>query len=101
MKLAVRLTVNGDAHEILVDPRTTLLDALRDALHLTGTKEGCGNGNCGAGTVRLNGRSVTARLASAAGGQGRQVVTVEGLAGAGGRLAPLQQAFLEVGGMQC
>ncbi len=101
MKLAVGLMVNGDPHEILVDPRKTLLDALRDELHLYGTKEGCGNGNCGACTVLLNGRSVNACLVFAAEAQGQQVVTVEGLAGAGGRLTPLQQAFLEEGGMQC
>ncbi len=100
MKLVVRLTVNGDPHEILVDPRKTLLDALRDELHLYGTKEGCGNGNCGACTVLLDGRSVNSCLVFAAEAHGKPVLTVEGLAAAG-RLTPLQQAFLDVGGMQC
>jgi carbon-monoxide dehydrogenase small subunit len=100
MKLAVGFTVNGDRHDILVDPRKMLLDALRDELHLYGTKEGCGNGNCGACTVLLNGRAVNSCLVFAVEAQGQQVVTVEGLATAG-QLTPLQQAFLEEGGMQC
>ena len=100
MKVPLRFTVNGDPHEILVEPRQTLLEVLRDELGLTGTKEGCGNGNCGSCTVLLDGVSVDSCLVFGVEAEGKEVQTVEGLA-KDGTLHPLQQAFIEHGGMQC
>ncbi len=100
MKVPLRFTVNGDPHEILVEPRQTLLEVLRDELELTGTKEGCGNGNCGSCTVLLDEVSVDSCLVFAVEAEGKEVQTVEGLAKEG-TLHPLQQAFIEHGAMQC
>ncbi len=98
--VAVRLTVNGTAHALALDPRTTLLDVLRDHLDLTGTKKGCDHGQCGACTVLLDGRRVNACLILAVMKDGAQVTTIEGLA-ANGALHPLQQAFIDHDAFQC
>ncbi len=92
--------VNGDPVEFLADPGMTLLDALRDELSLTGSKEGCGSGDCGACSVIVDGRLVCSCLMLAAEAEGRRVDTIEGLA-QGGRLHPLQQKFLEHAALQC
>ena len=99
-KIPVSFTVNGDPVEILVEPWQTLMDALRDELQLTGTKEGCSNGNCGACTVMLNGRAIDSCCMLAAEVEGHDVVTIEGLA-KGGELDPLQRAFIDYGALQC
>jgi carbon-monoxide dehydrogenase small subunit len=96
----VTATVNGDPVEFLCDSATNLLDALRDELGLTGAKEGCGSGDCGACTVILDGEVVCSCLVLAAEADGRRVQTVEGLA-AGGELHPLQRKFLEHAALQC
>jgi xanthine dehydrogenase YagT iron-sulfur-binding subunit len=94
------LTVNGRRRELSVDPRTTLLDLLREGLELTGTKKGCDHGQCGACTVLVNGRRINACLTLALAHDGDEVTTVEGLA-RGEALHPVQQAFLEHDGFQC
>ncbi len=99
-KIPVSFTVNGDPVEILVEPWQTLMDALRDELQLTGTKEGCSNGNCGACTVMLNGRAIDSCCMLAAEVEGQEVITIEGLA-KGGELDPLQRAFIDYGALQC
>ncbi len=98
--VSIRLTVNGREYAREVLPRQTLLGLLRDGLSLTGTKEGCGNGNCGACTVILNGAAVNSCLVLAAEADGARVMTIEGLA-EDGRLHPLQRAFVECGAVQC
>lgn len=95
----VRARINGMTRTFVAPPHRTLLAALRDDLGLTGTKEGCGNGNCGACCVLLDGRAVNACLVLAVEADGRDVVTVEGLADP--QIHPLQQAFLEHGALQC
>ena len=99
-KSHITTMVNGDAAEFLTDPAATLLDALRDQLGLTGSKEGCGSGDCGACSVIVDGRLVCACLMLAAEAQGKRIETVEGLA-QGGELHPLQQKFLEHAALQC
>ena len=99
-KRHISTTVNGDPAEFLADPGTTLLDALRDNLGLTGTKEGCGSGDCGACSVIVDGRLVCSCLMLAAEAEGRRVETIEGMA-QGGMLHPLQQKFLEHAALQC
>ncbi len=99
-RIAVRLTVNGKAHRVHTPPLKRLLDVLREDLRLTGTKEGCGEGECGACTVLLDGRTVNSCLVPAVHADGAKVVTVEGL-GKGGALTKLQKAFVELGGAQC
>jgi xanthine dehydrogenase YagT iron-sulfur-binding subunit len=94
------LRVNGTEHRLTLDPRTTLLDALREHLRLTGSKKGCGLGQCGACTVLVDGRRVKACLSLAALVDGREVTTIEGLA-RGGELHPLQAAFVERDAFQC
>jgi xanthine dehydrogenase YagT iron-sulfur-binding subunit len=96
----VRLRVNGSDQTVDVDPRTTLLDALREHLHLTGTKKGCDHGQCGACTVLINGRRINACLTLAVMHENDEVVTIEGL-GTPGALHPLQAAFVECDGFQC
>ena len=93
-KMRVETTVNGEAVEFLCEPRQSLLECLRDILSLTGTKEGCNDGNCGACTVIMDGRIVTSCLVLGVEAEGSQITTIEGIAGAG-RLHPIQQAFLE------
>jgi xanthine dehydrogenase YagT iron-sulfur-binding subunit len=96
----VTIRLNGAAQTLRIDPRTTLLDALREGLHLTGTKKGCDMGACGACTVLLDGKRVNACLLLAARLDGREVKTIEGMA-EGGELHPLQAAFIEHDGFQC
>jgi xanthine dehydrogenase YagT iron-sulfur-binding subunit len=93
------LTINGESYQLHVDARTTLLDALRDRLHLTGTKKGCGLGQCGACTVLVDGRRVVSCLTLAVMNQGKEIATIEGLAD--GELHPVQKAFIEHDGFQC
>jgi xanthine dehydrogenase YagT iron-sulfur-binding subunit len=95
------LNVNGRDNRLTLDPRTTLLDALREHLHLTGSKKGCDQGQCGACTVHVDGQRVLACLTLAAQVQGRKVATIEGLAGPDGALHPMQQAFIDHDGFQC
>ena len=97
---AVAITVNNQQQRVEVDARTTLLDALRDRLHLTGTKKGCSLGQCGACTVLLDGRRIVACLTLAVMCQGKSVATIEGLA-EDGRLHPVQEAFVEQDAFQC
>jgi len=99
-KKHVTTTVNGDPAEFLTDPGTTLLDALRDELQLTGSKEGCGSGDCGACSVIVDGRLVCSCLMLAVEAEGRRIETIEGLAH-GTELHPLQQKFLEHAALQC
>src|SRR3954467_15868375 len=96
----VSFTVNGTVRELEVDPRVTLLDLLREHLHLTGTKKGCDRGQCGACTVLLNGRRTNACLVLAAAQDGSAVATIEGLAECG-QLHPVQQSFIDHDGFQC
>jgi xanthine dehydrogenase YagT iron-sulfur-binding subunit len=95
-----KLSVNGQVHELSLDPRTTLLDALREHLHLTGAKKGCDHGQCGACTVHVNGRRVNSCLSFAATHEGDTITTIEGL-GQPGHLHPMQAAFVEHDGYQC
>ncbi|HYZ26672.1 MAG TPA: (2Fe-2S)-binding protein [Geminicoccaceae bacterium] len=99
-KYHVTATVNGDAVEYLCEPEQTLLDVLRDELDLTGSKEGCASGDCGACSVLLDGRLVCACLVLGAEVQGRSVETIEGMAD-GAKLHPLQQKFLDHAALQC
>jgi carbon-monoxide dehydrogenase small subunit len=99
-KRVVQATVNGRWTEFLCEPRQTLLEVLRDVLDLTGAKEGCSNGNCGACTVLVNGKAVNSCLVLAVEVEGWQIETIEGLASAGG-LDPIQRAFLEDAALQC
>ena len=99
-QIHVTTKVNGDAAEFLCDADETLLDALRDKLNLTGAKEGCGPGDCGACSVTINGALVCSCLTLAAEAQGREIGTIEGLA-KDGKLHPLQQAFLDEQAGQC
>ena len=98
--LDVTLRVNGIEHRLPLDPRTTLLDALREHLHLTGSKKGCGLGQCGACTVLMDGKRVKSCLSLAALVEGREITTIEGLA-TGDELHPLQAAFIERDAFQC
>ncbi|MGB2982531.1 MAG: (2Fe-2S)-binding protein [Candidatus Bipolaricaulia bacterium] len=98
--MKIRLTVNGREVECETDAETRLLDLLRETLALTGTKEGCGEGECGACTVLLDGRPVNSCLVPAPAAADKEVVTVEGIAN-GDRLHPIQQAFVDTGGVQC
>jgi xanthine dehydrogenase YagT iron-sulfur-binding subunit len=98
--VALRLRVNGKEVQIKVDPRTTLLDGLRETIHLTGTKKGCDHGQCGACTVHVNGRRINSCLTLAAMHEGDEITTIEGL-GQPGSLHPMQAAFVEHDGYQC
>jgi xanthine dehydrogenase YagT iron-sulfur-binding subunit len=98
--LAVTLSVNGESFALEIDPRTTLLDCLRETIKLTGTKKGCDHGQCGACTVHVNGRRVNSCLTFAVMHQGDEITTIEGL-GRPGSLHPVQAAFLEHDGYQC
>jgi carbon-monoxide dehydrogenase small subunit len=99
-KIHVSTTINGSATEFLCDANQTLLDVLRDNLGLTGSKEGCGSGDCGACSVVMDGRLVCSCLVLAAEAEGRRIETIEGMA-QGGQLHPLQQKFLEHAALQC
>ncbi len=97
----VQLDVNGTAREVLLDTRVTVLDALRDHLHMTGSKKGCDQGQCGACTVLIDGQRVLSCLTLALSAQGKKILTIEGLAGPDGSLHPMQQAFIDQDGFQC
>jgi xanthine dehydrogenase YagT iron-sulfur-binding subunit len=99
-KIQLSVTVNGQARGIAVEPRTTLLEALRDGLGLTGTKKGCDRGECGACTVHVDGRRILSCMTLAAMQDGKHITTIEGLE-QGGNLHPLQAAFIERDGFQC
>jgi carbon-monoxide dehydrogenase small subunit len=96
----VQTTINGNQVDFLCEPRQSLLECLRDVVGLTGTKEGCNDGNCGACTVMFDGRMVTSCLVLAVEAQGKEITTIEGIASAAG-LHPIQQAFLENAALQC
>lgn len=98
--IPVSLLVNGRHYDLHLDPRTSLLDALREHIHLTGTKKGCNQGACGACTVLVDGERINSCLTLAAQYQGREITTIEGLA-LNGRLSALQAAFIEHDGFQC
>jgi carbon-monoxide dehydrogenase small subunit len=100
MKYPLTLTVNGDKVDLEVPPHRTLLDLIRNDLGLTGTKEGCGNGECGACTVLMDGQPVNACLVLALQAQGKEITTIEGLS-RGGRLHSIQEAFISHGAIQC
>jgi len=95
------LCINGQEHRRALDPRTTLLDLLREQLHLTGTKKGCDHGQCGACTVHVDGQRALSCLLLAAAVQGREITTIEGIAGADDELHPMQQAFVDCDAFQC
>lgn len=99
-KQLITLKVNGHPREIAVAPNWTLLETVREQLRLTGSKEGCGTGDCGACSMLVDGRLVTSCLMLAVQANGREVTTIEGLA-TNGTLHPVQQAFIEKGGVQC
>jgi len=96
----IKLTVNGKDYELQIRPWATLLEVIREDLGLTGAKEGCGEGECGACTVIMDGKAVNSCIVLAVEANGRQITTIEGLA-EGDKLHPVQEAFLEKGGMQC
>ena len=96
----ITLMVNGRAHRLAVEPRTTLLSALRDRLNITGPKEGCDRGHCGACTVLMDGKAVLACMTLAVDARGKTITTVEGLA-QGDELSPVQKAFVEKDGLMC
>jgi carbon-monoxide dehydrogenase small subunit len=100
LKVAIELEVNSESYQVEVEPWTTLLDLLRERLHLMGTKEGCGLGDCGTCIVLVNGIPVNSCLMLAVDAHGQQVTTIEGLA-INGKLHPLQKSFIERGAMQC
>ncbi len=99
-KTHVQTTINGEPVEFLCEPRESLLEVLRDVIGLTGTKEGCNDGNCGACTVEFDGRIVTSCLILGVEAGGREIMTIEGVAD-GSTLHPVQQAFLENAALQC
>jgi len=98
--MKVSLTVNGQSHDLEIDTRTTLLDALREHLHLTGSKKGCDHGQCGACTVTIDDRRVNSCLTLAIMNEGMEITTIEGL-GTPGNLHPMQEAFIRHDGYQC
>ena len=100
MKHDISLTVNGQHYDVSVEPRKTLLALLRDQLHLTGTKEGCSTGDCGACTVIMDGDTYTSCLVLGVEADGREITTVEGIA-EDGKLHPVQEAYVKKGGLQC
>ncbi len=100
-KLSISLVVNGEEYDLYVPPNRTLLEALREDLELTGTRESCGEGVCGSCTVLCNGLPIRSCLTLAAEVQGEEITTVEGLRKADGQLDPLQQSFIDYGAVQC
>jgi carbon-monoxide dehydrogenase small subunit len=101
MKRRLELTVNGEEHSIEVEPNRTLLEVIRNDLGLTGTKLGCGGGECGACTVILNGRAIKSCLMLAYDANNKEIWTIEGMGKKDGELHPLQRAFVEFGAIQC
>ena len=100
LRLPLNLTVNGEPYQLDIEPHRTLLDVVRDDLRLTGAKEGCGTGDCGACSMIVDGRLVTSCLLLAVEADGANVLTIEGLA-RDGKLHPVQQAFIDQGAVQC
>lgn len=100
MKRLISLTINGETHEVPVEPQTTLIEVLREHLSLTGTKEACGTGECGSCTVLINGKPNLSCLTLALECQEQEIVTIEGLH-RGGELTSVQKAFLDCGAVQC
>jgi carbon-monoxide dehydrogenase small subunit len=99
-KIHVTTTINGAETEFLCEPNQPLLDVLRDTLGLTGSKEGCGSGDCGACSITINGRLVCSCLVLAAEAEGQEIETIEGMA-EGDKLHPLQKKFIQLGALQC
>lgn len=100
MKHEMRITVNGEVHELWVEPYRVLVDILREEIGLTGTKKGCGTGDCGSCTILLDGKAVKSCLILAVEADGGEILTIEGLR-EGEKLHPLQQAFIQCGAIQC
>ena len=100
MKQAITLRINDQDYDLVVEGRTRLLDAIRDQCDLTGAKEGCSTGDCGACTVLVDGKPITSCMAFAVATEGRDITTIEGLA-QNGKLHPVQETFIEFGGLQC
>lgn len=100
MKQIIELSVNGESAEFLVEPQETLLEVLRDHMGLTGTKEGCGTGECGSCTVLIGGKPILSCLTLAVECHQQDIVTIEGI-GEGNKLSPVQQAFVDCGAIQC
>src|SRR4030067_3242824 len=101
MKQTITFNLNGESVQVEIEPHLTLLQVLRDKLELTGTKEGCGRGECGACTVLLDGKTVNSCIFPAIGVDGKNVTTIEGLTDEQGNLHPIQRAFIEYGAVQC
>jgi carbon-monoxide dehydrogenase small subunit len=101
MRVQIQLKVNGLPYKLEVEPRRTLLELIREDLELTGTKEGCGLGQCGTCTVLLDGKAIKSCITLAVQANGKEVTTIEGLERADGSLHPLQQAFIDHGAIQC
>jgi len=101
MKHEITLKVNGDAYSLAIDPWRTLNEVLREDLNLTGTKLGCGSGDCGACTVIVDGRSISSCLTLAVEMDRKEIMTIEGLAPSGEKLHPIQESFVEKGAIQC
>ena len=99
-KQTIHIKINGQPQEVAVEPHWTLLETVREQLSLTGSKEGCGTGDCGACSMIVDGRLITSCLMLAPEAEGSEVLTIEGLA-RNGELHPVQQAFIEAGGVQC
>ena len=100
MKHNIQLNVNGETYDVYVEPRRRLIDVIRDDIGLTGTKEGCGSGDCGACTVLMDGKPVNSCLILAIDAKGKNILTIEGLSN-GGKLHPVQEAFIKHGAIQC
>jgi aerobic carbon-monoxide dehydrogenase small subunit len=101
MKQQVVLKVNGKEYQVTIEPHRTLISVIREELDLTGTKEGCGVGECGACTVLVNGQNINSCLAFAVDMEGKEIITIEGLAPKPGEVHPIQKAFLDHGAVQC
>jgi len=101
MKQLIELEINGRVYEIPVDPRDLLVDVIRKKVGLTGTKKGCGQGDCGACTVLIDGKPVLSCITLAIACRGKKITTIEGLAAADGKLHPIQQSFVDHGAVQC
>ncbi len=100
-KQHIQMTINGDPRDFLVEPNTLLMNLLRNEMELTGTKYGCGTGQCGACTVLVNGEPVLSCLTLALAADGADILTIEGVAGPDGNLDPIQEAFLDTAAIQC
>lgn len=101
MRHTLSFTLNGSEVKVKVEDHWRLIDCLRDALNLTGTKEGCGEGECGACTVLVDGKAVNSCLYPALEAQGKNIITIEGLGGLKNRISPIQKAFVDSGAIQC